>query len=109
MKFLAAEARRHNLSIGLKNAGDIIEDVLPDVHFSVNEQCIEYAECETFAAFVEDGKPVFNIEYPDRPRNAQTEICSGKGKADGTKDFSIVIKNMDLDYLVRYCDGKVYD
>ena len=108
MKYLASEARSHNMSIGLKNAGDIIPDVLEDMDFSVNEQCVEYSECETFAAFIEDGKPVFNIEYPER-ESLNREICSGNGKAKGTKDFSIVIKNMDLDFKVRYCDGKVYE
>jgi hypothetical protein len=107
MKFLAAQARNHNLSIGLKNAGAIIPDVLPDMNFSVNEQCIQYAECETFAAFIKDDKPVFNIEYPTR-RSAHSEICSKKGKAEGTNDFSIVIKDMDLDKKVEYCNGKVY-
>lgn len=107
MKFLAKEARRHKMSIGLKNAGDIIQDVLPDMDFSVNEQCIEYSECETFAAFVEDDKPVFNIEYPTR-KSAYREICSKKGKAKGTNGFSIVIKDMDLDRKVEYCNGKKY-
>ena len=108
MKYLASEAGSHNMSIGLKNAGRIIPDILDDVHFSVNEQCIEYAECETFAAFIEDDKPVFNIEYPEK-ESLNREICSGKGDAEGTKDFSIVIKNMDLDFKVRYCNGKVYN
>ncbi|KAI9155141.1 hypothetical protein HJFPF1_07715 [Paramyrothecium foliicola] len=114
VKFLSAEAASHNMSTGLKNAGDVISDVLADVAFSVNEQCVEYSECETFKAFVDAGKPVFHIEYPGgapddiEPAKAR-EICSGRGKAAGTEGFSTVIKKMKLDGWVRYCDGKTYN
>ncbi|KAF7548320.1 hypothetical protein G7046_g8717 [Stylonectria norvegica] len=113
MKFLSKEAAALNMTTGLKNAGDIIEDVLPYVSFSVNEQCIEYSECDTFAAFIDAGKPVFNIEYPkSAPKitDATREVyCSGKGKAAHTKGFSTVIKKMILDGWVEYCDGKTYE
>lgn len=109
MRFIAEEAKGYNMSTGLKNAGDIIPKVLDVVHFSVNEQCVEFGECETFADFIDDNKPVFNIEYPsDAPNVASSkssEICSKKGKAAGTEGFSIVIKNMNLDGWVQYCDG----
>ncbi|KAF4979820.1 hypothetical protein FZEAL_4036 [Fusarium zealandicum] len=113
VKFLSAEAAKYNMSTGLKNAGDIIESVLPYVAFSVNEQCVNYEECETFAAFIKAGKPVFNIEYPKgAPKVKDTDrktICSQKGKAAGTKGFSIVIKNLNLDGWVMYCTGKKYE
>lgn len=98
------------MSTGLKNAGDIIPEVLDSVHFSVNEQCVEYSECETFAAFVEDDKPVFHIEYPDDAPDVSTsnvrEICSHRGKSAGAEGFSTVIKKMNLDGWVEYCDGE---
>ncbi|KAI8716530.1 Alpha-galactosidase [Fusarium sp. LHS14.1] len=113
VKFLADTAASFNMSTGLKNAGDIIPDVISDVHFSVNEQCVEYAECETFAEFVDNDKPVFHIEYPKGTPNKvsskdASEICSQKGKAAGTENFSTVIKTMDLNGWVQYCDGKKY-
>jgi len=37
VKFLSTEAAKYNLAIGLKNAGDIIGDVLKHVDFAVNE------------------------------------------------------------------------
>lgn len=113
MHFLAEEAGKYNMSIGLKNAGDIIGDVIDVIDFSVNEQCIQYSECKTFAAFIDADKPVFNIEYPDSApqvsTSEKTDICSKKGKADGTDGFSIVIKKMSLDGWVEYCDGKTYE
>ncbi|KAF5023851.1 hypothetical protein F66182_4109 [Fusarium sp. NRRL 66182] len=112
VKFLAAEAAKYNMSTGLKNAGDIISSVLPYVQFSVNEQCREYSECETFAAFIKAKKPVFNIEYPDgAPKVKEADrkvICGTTGKAKGTKNFSTVIKKMNLDGWVMYCPNTVY-
>ncbi|KAK7429650.1 hypothetical protein QQZ08_003845 [Neonectria magnoliae] len=113
IKFLSAEAAQYNMSTGLKNAGDIIDDVLDHVHFSVNEQCIQYGECETFAAFIAADKPVFNIEYPDKaPKVSDKEkavICSDTGKAKGSDKFSKVIKKMILDGWVEYCgSSKTY-
>ncbi|RGP66740.1 hypothetical protein FSPOR_6480 [Fusarium sporotrichioides] len=113
VKFLSETAASFNMSTGLKNAGSVISEVISDVHFSVNEQCVEYSECDTFAPFIDHDKPVFHIEYPKgAPGKVSTKtvdgICSGKGKADGSKGFSTVIKKMNLDTWVEYCDGKTY-
>ena len=114
VRFLSKEARTYKMATGLKNAGDIISDVIDVIDFCVNEQCIEHDECETFAPFIEKDKPVFNIEYPKgAPDNIKAslvdEICSQKGKAAGTEGFSTVIKKMNLDGWVEYCGGKTYD
>ena len=115
MRFLSDEAGKYNMSIGLKNAGDIIDDVLDVIDFSVNEQCVEYSECETFAAFIDAKKPVFHIEYPkgadkgDVSTEASDEICSHRGKSAGTNGFSTVIKKMILDGWVEYCGGETFD
>ncbi|KJZ79796.1 hypothetical protein HIM_00510 [Hirsutella minnesotensis 3608] len=111
--FMSQEAAAYNMSTGLKNAGGIIEDVLDSVAFSVNEQCVQYGECEKFAPFVKAGKPVFHIEYPkdagDGVSSKSTnDICSHQGKAAGSENFSTVIKKMNLDGWVEYCDGKKY-
>jgi hypothetical protein len=112
VKFLAAEAAKYNMSVGLKNAGEIIPDVVDHVDFSVNEQCVQMEECETFAPFIARGKPVFNIEYPDGAPGVATgrvsEICSHAGVAEGSAGFSQVMKKMNLDGWVRYCDGTSY-
>lgn len=105
-------ASSYNMSIGLKNAGDIIPKVIGFVDFSVNEQCAEYSECETFEPFIKAGKPVFHIEYPkgapkiDASRAAA--LCSDSGIGAGSARFSTVLKKMELDGFVQYCDGKQY-
>jgi hypothetical protein len=103
-----------NLALGLKNAGDIIAEVLPIVHFSVNEQCVEESECDTFHAFIDADKPVFHIEYPDGAgdgsgleRTVVQKYCGDKGAAAGSGGFSTVLKKMDLDGWVEYCDEAV--
>ncbi|PSN63249.1 hypothetical protein BS50DRAFT_477471, partial [Corynespora cassiicola Philippines] len=63
IKFLANEAKSHNLAIGLKNAVSIIPDVIDFVQFAVNEQCHEYEECAEYKPFTDANKAVFNIEY----------------------------------------------
>ncbi|KAF1973636.1 hypothetical protein BU23DRAFT_532822 [Bimuria novae-zelandiae CBS 107.79] len=105
-----------NLTVGLKNAGDIISNVLPIVHFSVNEQCVDESECDTFHAFIDAGKPVFHIEYPkgsgDRKAGLKKSVldryCSKVGAAKGRDGFSTVLKTMDLDGWVEYCDQDFY-
>ncbi|KAF2714043.1 glycoside hydrolase family 114 protein [Pleomassaria siparia CBS 279.74] len=118
MSYLSSLTTPLNLTLGLKNAGDIIQHVLPIVHFSVNEQCVDNAECTTFHAFVDAGKPVFHIEYPDGEGKGKAgkmrldakvkdKYCGSKGDAKGSDGFSTVLKNMDLDGWVEYCDGSV--
>jgi protein-tyrosine phosphatase len=93
-----------NLAIGLKNAGDIVPNVLSVIQYSVNEQCVQYSECETFHPLIAVGKPVFHIEYPDScPSNLVSALCQTTGAAAGSEDFSTVLKNMDLDATVQYC------
>lgn len=107
VKFLAGEAEKRKLGVGLKNAGDIISDVLSVVQFQVNEQCAEYDECDTFAAFIDAGKPVFHIEYPSNaPGKVSADALTKDCSASDSDNFSTVIKTMDLDGWVEYCNGQ---
>lgn len=107
MTWLANEAHGRNMSIGLKNAGQIIPSVIKNMQWSVNEQCAQYSECDTYAPFVQQGKPVFHIEYPkgDDTNNQMSVTASQKTKACdfGYGNFSTVIKNMDLDNWIETC------
>jgi len=107
VSFLAKEADRYNLATGLKNGADMIEDVLPLIQFSVNEQCAEYEECQVFAAFIDSGKPVFHIEYPAEMPNRlpQGDRAAAACSAPGTEGFSTVLKTMELTGWVEYCNG----
>lgn len=108
INFLSEAAHSRGLAIGLKNAAKIIPDVIDDMQWSVNEQCVQYEECEDFSGFIKAGKPVFHIEYPkgddvnddkDVPEETVEEICD----APGSDGFSTLIKNMDLDNWFQTC------
>ncbi|KAF2691981.1 glycoside hydrolase family 114 protein [Lentithecium fluviatile CBS 122367] len=91
VKFLASEAASLDLAIGLKNALDLIPDVVDVVQFAVNEQCHEYSECDAYKPFSDAGKAVFNIEYGGQ--------C---GAVEGVT-LSTVLKSLDLNELGGQC------
>ncbi|PGH17214.1 hypothetical protein AJ80_04923 [Polytolypa hystricis UAMH7299] len=108
LNFLADAARERNLSIGLKNTLELVEDLVDKMQWSVNEQCVEYEECDDLRPFIDAGKPVFHLEYPKgdevndnkaAPKQLVTSICDNPD----TKQFSTLIKNMDLDQWWETC------
>ncbi|KAL2002887.1 hypothetical protein VTN02DRAFT_5673 [Thermoascus thermophilus] len=108
VNFLANETHARNMSIGLKNAGGIIPSVIGNMQWSVNEQCALYDECDTYDPFIEAGKPVFHIEYPkgDDTNNNSPVTTAQKISAcafSGPRNFSTIIKNMDLDNWIETC------
>lgn len=88
--FLADYAHIRGAQIGLKNALEIIPEALDTMDFAVNEQCWKYRECDLLFPVVDQGKPVFHIEY------------GGQKKADrhcsrfNDYGFSSVIKKKKL-------------
>ncbi|KUJ24166.1 uncharacterized protein LY89DRAFT_572399 [Mollisia scopiformis] len=92
--------RSTGIGIGLKNAGAIVQDVVGFLDWVVNEQCVEYDECSTFQPFIQNGKPVFHIEYKDQSENV-TKDCFGPD----TNGFSTIIKpdEDDLPAAVTFC------
>lgn len=111
LKFLATEAHSRGMSIGLKNGGDIIGSVIDQMQWSVNEQCAQYNECDTYAAFTDANKPVFHIEYSGEDTSFKAKLKarvtaakkSDACHAEGAEKFSTVIKNMELNEWVEYC------
>ncbi|KAI7274869.1 hypothetical protein KC343_g2558 [Hortaea werneckii] len=112
IRFLSQQAQANGLSIGLKNAAEIVSDIESDVHFSVVEECTEYEECGNFAPFINANKPVFQIEYPSKTNfgnvspNKISRICSNKDDAAGSDGFSIILKDESLDGWAQYCNGE---
>lgn len=64
-RFLATEAHRRGLSVGLKNNVQQLADLVDDFDFAVNEQCHEFNECDSYNVFLSKDKPVFNAEYAE--------------------------------------------
>ena len=104
LSFLAQEAHGLNLAIGLKNAASIVNNTIGFLEWEVNEQCVQYEECQAFQPFISQNKPVFHIEYPDGEGNnispaTKNEIC-GNPTAEG---FSTLLKDLDLTDFVEEC------
>ena len=103
-RFLAREAHARGLVIGLKNAVELVTRLAPAFDFAVNEQCHQYRECEAYAGFIADGKPVFNAEYAGKwatyPRR-RTELCA----ASMAQGMRTLVLPLALDDSFRYsCD-----
>jgi hypothetical protein len=65
--WLVAEAHSRNLSIGLKNDVDQIDDLVDNFDWALNEQCYQYNECNGYQTFITNNKPVFGVEYNLEP------------------------------------------
>jgi len=65
LKFLAVEAHKRGLAIGLKNATEIANKVLDQMDFAVTEDCFDQGWCPDSKNFTAKNKPVFAIEYTD--------------------------------------------
>lgn len=103
VSFLSGAAHARNLSIGLKNAGELIHHVLDKVQWEVNEQCVKYRGCSTFQPFITAGKQVFHIEYPNSAPNIN--VTTKEQFCDGSREtgFSTILKDVGLDNWLEVC------
>lgn len=88
-KWIANEAHERNLSVGLKNGLEQIEDVISYFDFAINEQCFEYKECQDLQPFIDANKAVFGVEYELDP----AEFCDQANEMG----FSWLKMDYDLD------------
>jgi hypothetical protein len=70
---LANLAHRYGLTVALKNDIGQLADLMPYFDYAINEQCIQYRECDNnpapgYPAWVAAGKAVFTVEYKRKPR-----------------------------------------
>jgi len=100
-KFIANEAHKRELSVGLKNDLDQIIKLVDYFDFSVNEQCFEFSECNTLFPFINNGKPVLNAEYLNKYVTDESErnaLCT----KSVNNQFSTLILPLDLDAAFRF-------
>lgn len=72
-KWLAEYAHSKDLIIAQKNTLDLIPDLVGDYDLAVNEQCLQYDECDTYEPYVTADKAVLHVEYNDDDPEA---ICA---------------------------------
>ncbi len=103
-RFLANEAHRRGLAVGLKNTGALAAELVDYFDFSLDEQCHEYDECEALRPFLDAGKPVLNVEYAESESAAQAlarSVCP-EAQAEGLRTL---ILPLELDGSFRVsCD-----
>jgi hypothetical protein len=87
-RFLANEAHKRGLSIGLKNDLAQISALVSSFDWALNEQCNEYSECSDLKPFVTAGKAVFGVDY----KGTASKICSDMN----TAKYSWLMKSLSL-------------
>ncbi|MBN2548467.1 MAG: endo alpha-1,4 polygalactosaminidase [Anaerolineales bacterium] len=97
-RWLAGEAHARGLSIGLKNDGDQVADLLADFDWALTEDCFADEWCEQMLPFISAGKAVFAAEYTDT--GIQLEDFCPQALAWG---FSAIYKHRDLDAWRQSC------
>ena len=95
--FLASEAHKRNLSVGLKNDVDQVNQLVGYFDWVLDEECFKYSECDTLLPFTQAGKAVFEVEYGTQ--STANSVCP---KANAL-NFDTLIKDMDLDAFRISC------
>lgn len=61
--WLAGAAHARGLAIMLKNGPGIATQLAPVFDMALNEECFQHSECDGYTAFIDLGKPVFQVEF----------------------------------------------
>ena len=95
--WLSGEAHARGLSIGLKNDGDQVVDLLPYFDWALTEDCFADQWCEQIIPFITAGKAVFSAEYTD------TGFSLAGCPQARVMHFSVILKHRDLDAFRQAC------
>jgi len=102
-RWLAREARRRGLTVGLKNDPDQAAALEPDFDFAVSESCFAEGWCDQWKPFTDAGKPVLAIEYTDTLNESEfvERVCSNVPAG-----LIPVLCRRELNGWVVYCPEK---
>ena len=95
--FIAKEAHKRGLSIGLKNDIDQIDDLEPFFDFIINEQCNEYDECDKLTTFIKNNKPVFIAEYNQKYKTKNKDKLNKLCEFSKNNKYKTLVLSRDLD------------
>ena len=93
--WLAGEAHKRGLSVGLKNDLPQIPTLVAYFDWALNEECVDMQECDVYGPFIARNKAVFHVEYVDKATfkaGDETSICA----VTKPLKFSTLIKELDL-------------
>ncbi|MBH3341629.1 endo alpha-1,4 polygalactosaminidase [Pseudomonas mendocina] len=95
-RWLASEAHKRDLSVGLKNAVELLPDLGNHFDFAVNESCYRYNECAGYSLMRSQGKPIFIAEY----RAFNKDLC----KRAASSGFRLQFFKLSLKSVGTPCD-----
>lgn len=96
-KFIANEAHARKLSVGLKNDLGQIPALVGSFDWALDEQCMEFDECDDLLPFIKAQKPVFHVEYGDE--SMRDGVCTSANR----RNFDTLIKHLALDAFRISC------
>ena len=73
--WLAEAAHARGLAVSLKDAPELLPDLLPYFDFTVVEDCFAQDWCAEMQPFITAGKQVFTIEYTDNNIQFWVTFC----------------------------------
>ena len=94
-RWLADQAHSRGLSVGLKNDLDQVEQLLPWFDWALNEECLQFQECDLLLPFIRADKAVFGVEYQGNP----ADYCP-RANALG---LDWLVKDLDLGPALTAC------
>lgn len=101
--FLAGEAKKRSLWVGLANCAEIVSSAEPLFDFSVQSRCLRYGECSAFKPFLNATKPVLHAEIVSDMADGQTRL-SGICEDTHRQGFSTILKLSTLDGWRLSCE-----
>ena len=101
-RFLIEEAHERGLSIGQKNAEELIPDMVDEFDWLLTEDAYVEDFYQQLSPYITANKAVFFVEYTDRTNESefQSAICL----VASARNYSAVLKDRDLTDTTVYCD-----
>ncbi|MDQ7247098.1 endo alpha-1,4 polygalactosaminidase [Dongia sedimenti] len=96
--WLAEAAHARRLAVGLKNAAELVGDLVEHFDFSIVESCAAQDSCAAYQPFAARKKPVFQIEYREETRD-WASVCRGAAQ----RGFTAIRAGLALDGTAETC------
>ncbi len=94
-RWLAGEAHRRGLSVGLKNDLTQATDLVDWFDWVLVEECVEFDECSGVTLFVAAGKAAFGTEYSE----SSDQACDVAERLE----ISLLFKDLELGAATETC------
>ncbi|XP_033755768.1 uncharacterized protein LOC117338523 [Pecten maximus] len=87
------QAHHRDLSVGLKNDVGQVADLEPYFDWALNEECMDYNECDQYGPFLHNHKAVFHVQYSSKSHGSTTRshVCHASNN-DRPHQFMTLIK-----------------